>query len=63
VPRESAVLGLKGERESQVRLNATHSNMCRFNPDVKEDANNYFYVQGHIADLCSRCPGERLLSI
>jgi len=58
VPKESAVFGLAGDRENQVRLNATHSNMCRFNPSVKADMDNYFFVKANIEDLCDLCPGE-----
>ncbi|CZR62148.1 uncharacterized protein PAC_12045 [Phialocephala subalpina] len=59
VPRESAVLGLDGRRENQVKLDATHENMCRFNPFVKKDTDNYFLVEGNIADLCSKRPEKR----
>ncbi|KAN0102725.1 hypothetical protein V8E51_011038 [Hyaloscypha variabilis] len=56
VPRESAVFGLDGRRENQVKLNATHSDMCRFNPSVEKDKDNYFLVEGNMADLCSKYP-------
>lgn len=52
------MLGLQGDRESPIRLNADHSNICRFNPSVKVDKDNYFYVEGNIADLCNLCPGK-----
>ena len=58
MPRESAVFGLEGRRENQVKLNATYSNMCRFNPSVEKDKDNYFLVEGNIADLCSKYPSE-----
>ncbi|RDL31471.1 uncharacterized protein BP5553_09680 [Venustampulla echinocandica] len=58
VPRESAVLHLGGDRENQVRLNADHSSMCRFNPSVKADMNNYFFVEENIADLCEQRPAD-----
>jgi hypothetical protein len=58
VPRESAVFGLDGRRENQVKLNAAHSDMCRFNPSVERDKDNYFLVEGNIADLCSKYPSE-----
>lgn len=36
-----------------------HIEICLvFNPSVKKDMDNYFLVEGNIADLCSRCPGE-----
>ena len=57
VPRESAVLGLAGLREQQLELRATHSDMCRFDPDGKIDKINYFLVSGNIADLCDHYPG------
>jgi hypothetical protein len=58
VPRESAVFGLDGRRENQVKLDAAHRDMCRFNPSMKKDTDNYFLVEGNIADLCSKYPGE-----
>ncbi|KAH8659274.1 hypothetical protein BGZ60DRAFT_544318 [Tricladium varicosporioides] len=54
VPRESAVFGLDGRRENQVKLDAAHRDMCRFNPSVKKDMDNYFLVEGNIDDLCSK---------
>jgi hypothetical protein len=52
------VLGLAGHRENPVRLNATHGDMCRFNPSVKADKENYFLVEGNITDLCTLSLGE-----
>jgi hypothetical protein len=51
VPYESAVFGLAGDRENQVRLNADHRSMCRFNPAVEVEMENYFLVRGNILDL------------
>ncbi|CAG8974636.1 hypothetical protein HYALB_00012104 [Hymenoscyphus albidus] len=51
VPRESAVFGLAGDRENQVRLNADHRSMCRFHPNVERDAQNYFLVEGDVVEL------------
>ena len=58
VPRESAVFGLAGDRENQIKLIATHCDMCRFDPSEKTDKNNYFLVEGNIAELCDQYPGE-----
>ncbi|KAH9206067.1 hypothetical protein DL95DRAFT_397161 [Leptodontidium sp. 2 PMI_412] len=58
VPRHSAVLGLDGMRENQVKLDATHSDMCRFNRSVKKDVDNYALVEGNLRDLCSICSSE-----
>jgi hypothetical protein len=51
------VLGLDGRRENQVKLDAAHEDMCRFNPSVRKDKDNYILVEGNIADLCSIYPG------
>jgi hypothetical protein len=32
--------------------------MCRFNPSVEKDKDNYFLVEGNMADLCSKYPSE-----
>ena len=52
MPRTSAVIGLPGARENQVKIEATHSDMCRFNPDVQIDVNNYKLVEGNVLELC-----------
>jgi hypothetical protein len=31
------VLGLDSRRENQIKLDAAHSDMCRFNPSAKKD--------------------------
>lgn len=52
VPRGSAVIGLPGNRENVVQLDALHDDMCRFNPDSKQDRENYFKVEGNVKELC-----------
>ena len=52
MPRSSAVIGLPGHREKQVKLEATHSDMCRFNPNVRIDAKNYKLVESIVLELC-----------
>jgi hypothetical protein len=32
-------------------LNADHRSMCRFNPAVEVDMQNYFLVRGNVLDL------------
>lgn len=41
MPRESAVIGLPGDVENVVRLDADHSNMCRY--DTREEADRDMY--------------------
>lgn len=48
VPRESAVVGLPGDVENQVCLEADHSNMGRFDDVTKDDLDNYKPVQANI---------------
>ena len=45
-------MGLPGDHENQVKLEATHSDMCRFNPNVQIDAKNYKLVEGNVLELC-----------
>jgi hypothetical protein len=52
VPRESALMGLPGHRENQVKLDASHRDMCRFDPDAPQDKKNYFLVEGNVLELC-----------
>ena len=46
------MIGLSGDRESQVKLEATHSDMCRFNPEAQIDAKNFKLVEGNVLELC-----------
>lgn len=46
------MIGLSGDRESQVKLEATHSDMCRFNPKDQIDAKNFKLVEGNVLELC-----------
>ena len=52
MPRTSAVIGLPGDQENQVKLEATHSDMCRFNPNAQVDAKNFKLVEGNVLELC-----------
>ena len=45
------MFGLSGDRENQVRLNADHKSLCRFNPADDVDMQNYFLVRGNLIDL------------
>lgn len=45
------MIGLPGSRETVLSLYARHRDMCRFNPDVKADRDNYDLVRSNMADL------------
>ncbi|KAI8649732.1 hypothetical protein NCS55_01435700 [Fusarium keratoplasticum] len=50
VPKESARLGLPGDRENVVKLNADHGGVCRFG-DSQTDKDNFEVVQRNIIDI------------
>ncbi|KAL0932402.1 NB-ARC domain-containing protein [Colletotrichum truncatum] len=50
VSRESARLGLPGDRENIVKLDSDHTNVCKFGDDVR-DQDNLKRVRGNIKDL------------
>ena len=50
VPRESARFGIPGDRENIVKLNADHTNVCKFGPDQR-DQDNFKLVRSNIKDL------------
>ncbi|KAH6669960.1 hypothetical protein B0J14DRAFT_545730 [Halenospora varia] len=52
VPRESATIGLPGDREKMIKIDASHSNMCRFDPNMEEDCDNYELVERNLKRLC-----------
>ena len=54
VPQYSATLGLPGDRESQIKIQAKHGDMCRFNPDITMDKSNYKLVEGNVLELCEK---------
>ena len=54
MPQSSAQIGLPGDRENQIKLEAKHSDMCRFNPADSVDRKNYELVEGNILDLCEK---------
>lgn len=54
VPRYSACLGLGGDHESEIKIDAKHGDMCRFNPEVISDESNYELVEGNILELCEK---------
>ena len=51
VPRASAVIGLPGDMENQVGIDASHSEICRFDTSISADMDNYEKVQGNIKEL------------
>ena len=52
MPQSSALIGLPGDNENQLKLQAEHSNMCRFNPDSLLDQKNYKLVEINVLELC-----------
>lgn len=44
-------MNLPGSRETQLRINADHSDMCRFDPTVSSDWDNYRKVERNIQML------------
>ena len=53
VPFDSAVLKLAGHRETQMRIDADHSNMCRFDLETQCDQDNYKKVQRRMQMMCA----------
>ena len=51
MPKESAVFGLPGHRENIVRLNADHSDMCRFDIKDQRDKDNLKIVSSNLEDV------------
>jgi len=53
VPQDSAVLGLSKKKEHQVKIDADHSLVCRFNPAIEFDEDNYKKVEANLQSLCT----------
>lgn len=51
VTKDSATFGLFGHRENIVRLNASHSDMCRFDAKDQRDKDNLEFVLSNLEDL------------
>ena len=51
LPRASAVIGLAGDIENQVGLDASHREICRFDPSILTDKDNYEKVQGNLEEF------------
>ena len=51
MPKSSATFGLPGHRENIVRLNASHSDMCRFDAENQSDKDNLEIVFSNLEDL------------
>jgi hypothetical protein len=51
VPRDSAVIGLPGNVEAQLALDATHSDMCRFDLSTLADQDNFRIVKARVRRL------------
>ena len=50
VPKKSATFGLPGHRENIVRLDASHSDMCRFDGIDQRDKDNLKIVSSNLED-------------
>ena len=61
VSRESAIFGVSSNKENIVKLNATHSDMCRFDLSGK-DQDVFKLVRGNIEDVYEKAlkKGESL---
>ena len=51
MPKKSATFGLPGHRENIVRLNASHSDMCRFDSTDQRDKDNLKIVSSNLEDV------------
>jgi hypothetical protein len=45
------VFGLPGDRENIVMIDATHSDMCKFDNQSVHDQDNFELVRGNLEDL------------
>ena len=45
------MIGLPGDMENQVGLDASHSEICRYDPSILADMDNYDLVQGNLSEL------------
>lgn len=59
VRRSSAVIGLPGDIENQVGIDASHSEICRFDPSIMMDMDNYEKVQGNFQELYEGALGRQ----
>ena len=56
-------MGLTGDCESQLKIEAKHEDLCRYNPNVAKDESNYDVVEGNTVELCEEAAkqlGERI---
>jgi hypothetical protein len=51
VPYDSAVLGLPRDQETILRRHADHSDVCRFNPRVETDEEDFEIFEGNLKRL------------
>lgn len=51
MPKKSATFGLPGHRENIVRLNADHSDICRFDGKTQRDKDNLKFVSSNLEDV------------
>ncbi|KAE9987514.1 hypothetical protein EG328_002499 [Venturia inaequalis] len=60
VSKKSATFGLPGSMENVVRLEADHSNICRFDTGLQADLDNYKLVRTNVIRLYKQAIGQRL---
>ena len=51
MPKKSATFGLLGQRENIVRLDANHSDVCRFDDVTQRDKDNLKIVSSNLEDV------------
>lgn len=51
MPKKSATFGLPGHRENIVRLDANHSDVCRFDGVTQRDKDNLKIVSSNLEDV------------
>lgn len=51
VSKESATIGLPGDVEYQVLIDAVHGDMCRYDLSIEEDEDMFRRVRGNVKEL------------
>lgn len=55
------MLGLPGDKETIIRMNADHGGVCRFDPTNSIDQDNYIMLEGALIRVCRAAlkPGKQ----
>lgn len=53
------MIGLPGDVENQLGLPADHSDLCRFDPNLEVDKDNYRLVERNLKELCQDAIAHR----